>query len=225
LRRAYDDADLVRAITAYRFFFPSVSAFMIYRGNIEAGMVANRVSAVVENAVGLRCFTPNSDTPYGGLMLDVSDGPMVIELPPGALMGTVNDLNQRWVMDMGLPGPDRGDGGKHLLLPPGYDSGVPDGYYTGTPTTYRVADMLCRGLAASRSSSAISSVGFSPRAAERRRSRRASSPSMLTTMRTLAFGFPRCVSTKRGSIVARSVSKSPGCGSRSVQGVGVISGQ
>ena len=77
VRRAYDDADLVRAITAYRFFFPSVSAFMIYRGNIEAGMVVNRVSAVVENAVGLRCFTPNSDTPYGGLMLDVSDGPMV----------------------------------------------------------------------------------------------------------------------------------------------------
>jgi hypothetical protein len=142
VQRAYDDADLVRAITAYRFFFPSVSGSMIYRGNLEAGMVANQISAVVENAVGLRCFTPNSDTPYGGLMLDVSDGPMVIELPPGALMGTVNDLNQRWVLDMGLPGPDRGEGGKHLLLPPGYAGDVPEGYYTGTPTTYRMIGLL-----------------------------------------------------------------------------------
>ena len=90
----------------------------------------------------LRCFTPNSDTPYGGLMLDVSDGPMVIELPPGALMGTVNDLNQRWVLDMGLPGPDHGQGGKHLVLPPGYDGEVPDGYHTGTPTTNRMIGLL-----------------------------------------------------------------------------------
>jgi hypothetical protein len=141
-QRAYDDADLVRAITAYRFFYPSVSAFMIYKGNIDSGMVANRVSAIVENAVGLRCFTPNSDTPYGGLMLDVSDGPMVIELPAGALMGTVNDLNQRWVLDMGLPGPDGGQGGKHLLLSPGYDGELPEGFYTGTPTTNRMIGLL-----------------------------------------------------------------------------------
>jgi hypothetical protein len=73
---------------------------------------------IVEDAVGLRCFTPNSDTPYAGFNLDVSDGPMVLELPPGALMGAVNDLHQRWVLDMGLPGPDRGQGGKHVVLPP-----------------------------------------------------------------------------------------------------------
>jgi hypothetical protein len=34
-------------------------------------------------------------------------------------MSTANDLNQRWVIDMGLPGPDNGHGGKHLILPPG----------------------------------------------------------------------------------------------------------
>jgi hypothetical protein len=32
---AYDDADLVRAITAYRFFFPSVSALSIYKGEFD----------------------------------------------------------------------------------------------------------------------------------------------------------------------------------------------
>ena len=35
IARAYDDADLVRAITAYRFFYPSVSAVCVYNGNID----------------------------------------------------------------------------------------------------------------------------------------------------------------------------------------------
>ena len=33
----------------------------------------------------------------------------------------------RWVIDFGLPGPDRGKGGKYLILPPGYDGPVPQG--------------------------------------------------------------------------------------------------
>jgi hypothetical protein len=83
-------------------------------------------------------FTPNSDTPYEGANIDLSNGPMVIELPPGPLMCVVNDLNQRYVMDMGLPGPDAGKGGKHIILPPGYKGKVPAGYFSGTPTTNHV---------------------------------------------------------------------------------------
>ena len=61
-----------------------------------------------------------------------------MELPPGPFMCVVNDLNQRWVIDMGLPGPDAGKGGKHIILPPGYTGEVPAGYYTGTSTTCKV---------------------------------------------------------------------------------------
>jgi hypothetical protein len=142
VEQAYDDTDLVRAITAYRFFYPSVSGYCIYKGDLAGGMVTNQTFSVVEDAVGLRCFTPNSDTPYAGLVIDLSDGPFVIELPPGALMGVVNDLHQRWVMDYGLPGPDKGEGGKHLLLPPGYRGEVPAGYHAAMPTTNRVLGLL-----------------------------------------------------------------------------------
>ncbi|WP_052182833.1 DUF1254 domain-containing protein [Rhizobium sp. YS-1r] len=83
-------------------------------------------------------FTLNSDTPYGGMVLDLRDGPLVIELPAGPLLGAALDINQRWIMDMGLPGPDAGKGGKHLLLPPGYDGTPPEGYYIGRATSYRV---------------------------------------------------------------------------------------
>jgi hypothetical protein len=72
-------------------------------------------------------FTPNSDTPYGFGPLDLKDGPYVIEIPPGQFIGLVNDHHQGWVMDMGLPGPDAGKGGKHLILPPGYKGEVPPG--------------------------------------------------------------------------------------------------
>jgi hypothetical protein len=59
VQRAYDDADLNRAVQAYRF------------------------------------------------LLDLRDGPMVIELPPGPLICVAMDVNQRWVADMGLPAPIR----------------------------------------------------------------------------------------------------------------------
>ena len=44
----------------------------------------------------------------------------------GAL-GTFDDAWWRWVIDFGAPGPDRGEGGKYLILPPGYDGPLPEG--------------------------------------------------------------------------------------------------
>ena len=37
-KRARDDADLQRAITAYRFWYPTVSVEGIFNGNREAGL-------------------------------------------------------------------------------------------------------------------------------------------------------------------------------------------
>jgi hypothetical protein len=51
---------------------------------------------------------------------------MVVEVAPGEL-GTMDDYWFRWIIDIGTPGPDRGEGGKYLVLPPGYDGPVPEG--------------------------------------------------------------------------------------------------
>jgi hypothetical protein len=64
------------------------------------------------------------DTGYSMGMLDLTKGPMVLEVPPKAL-GAIDDYWFRWVIDIGLPGPDRGLGGKYFILPPGYDGPVP----------------------------------------------------------------------------------------------------
>ena len=124
-KRVYDDADLNRAIQTYRFFYPTVSGAAIVKGSIDAGLVPNKVFGILDTDPKALIFTANSDTPYGPLLLDLSAGPLVIELPPGPLIVCSMDIHQRWVADMGLPGPDEGNGGKHLLIGPEYKGEIP----------------------------------------------------------------------------------------------------
>ena len=43
-----------------------------------------------------------------------------------------------WIIDFGLPGPDRGEGGRFLLVPPDYDGPLPDsGFHVGHSRTSR----------------------------------------------------------------------------------------
>jgi|SoiMethySBSTD1v2_1073268.scaffolds.fasta_scaffold04364_18 hypothetical protein len=136
--QAYDDADLNRAIQAYKFFYPTVSGAAIVRGNEQIGVIPNKVFGILDCGPEQQVFTANSDTPYGPLMLDLSIGPIVVELAPGPLIVCSMDVNQRWVADMGLPGPDGGKGGKHLLLPPDYTGKVPSsGYYVHRASSNR----------------------------------------------------------------------------------------
>ena len=138
IERLYDESDLNRAIQAYRFFYPTVSAAAIVKGNREAGVVDNKVFGVLDTKPQHVGFTLNSDTPYGPMLLDLRIGPMIIELPPGPLIVVALDVHQRWVADMGVPGPDAGKGGKHLIVPPEYSGIVPDGYHVWHSTTNMV---------------------------------------------------------------------------------------
>lgn len=84
-------------------------------------------------------LTANADTVYYIGFINLADGPMVLETPPGAL-GTIDDMWFRWVTDFGRPGPDRGEGGKYLIVGPGYDGYLPEGgFYVAHSGTNRVA--------------------------------------------------------------------------------------
>jgi len=93
VQRAYDDADLNRAVQAYRLFFPSVSGLAIFKGNNVLGVVENEVFGTLETEPKHKGLTLNSDTPYAPLLLDLRDGPMVIELPAGPMICIAMDLN------------------------------------------------------------------------------------------------------------------------------------
>jgi hypothetical protein len=121
---AYNNTYLGRAKEAYKFFYPTmVTEAMIQE--LPASDKPNQVGAKFTAGPRHQFLTANSDTPYAYGALDLrTDGPMVIELPPGKFIGFVNDHNTRWVLDMGTIGPDKGEGGKHLVLPPDYKGNI-----------------------------------------------------------------------------------------------------
>jgi hypothetical protein len=53
------------------------------------------------------------------------------------VLGALDDHFFRWVTDIGVTGPDEGQGGSYLILPPGYEGEIPDGYHIVRPRTYR----------------------------------------------------------------------------------------
>ncbi|MBP3960184.1 DUF1254 domain-containing protein [Gemmata sp. G18] len=137
-QKARDEADYQRAVTAYRFWYPTVSVEGIFHGNRELGINDNEAIPILSAGPRHVGFTLNSDTPYGGGVIDVKAGPYVIELPPGPFIGLANDHHQGWILDMGLPGPDQGRGGKHLVLPPRYTGEIPKGYFVGYSSSNKV---------------------------------------------------------------------------------------
>lgn len=137
-RSVYDEQDFQRAVEAYRFFYPTVSMEGIFNGNRELGIEDGKGLAVLAAGPRHVVFTANSDTPYASGVLDLrAMGPVVVEVPPGPFIGLINDHNQRWVIDMGIPGPDAGRGGKYLVLPPGFSGDVPAGHHVGRSSTYK----------------------------------------------------------------------------------------
>jgi hypothetical protein len=91
-------------------------------------------------------LTGNTDTVYASGILDLErDGPTVVEIPPGCGPTTVNDAWFRFITDMDRPGPDRGQGGKYLIVPAGYDRPTPDGYFVSESPS-RINWLIARGL-------------------------------------------------------------------------------
>jgi len=63
-------------------------------------------------------ITANATTDYLVSWINFSETPWIVELPAGAAAGFLNDMWQRPVTDLGVPGPNKGKGGKFLVLGP-----------------------------------------------------------------------------------------------------------
>jgi len=135
----YDHLDFTHAFRAFVDIFQGASLAAIRKGFLDVGVKDNELLIFSELMDSNSFFlTANADTVYYLGFLDLSKRPMVFELPPDAL-GTIDDMWFRWVTDFGKPGPDRGEGGRYLILPPGYEGEVPNGgYFVTRSRTNRV---------------------------------------------------------------------------------------
>ncbi len=140
VQKIYDQLDFQRGVETYLNTLRGVSIYAARQGMRDAGIKDNSVLIFSGLMDAHSLFlTANADTVYFISNINLSDGPMVVETPPGSL-GIFDDLWFRWVIDFGMPGPDRGEGGRYLLVPPNYKGQLPEaGYFVGYPTTTSVA--------------------------------------------------------------------------------------
>jgi hypothetical protein len=138
VEKLFDNLDFQRAVQAYLLAIPAVSQ-AANRNAIRTLGPVNTVVPIFEQLVDSRSIflTANDNTVYSWTWLDLSKGPLVLEVPPKVL-GTINDIWFRWVVDVGITGPDQGKGGKYLLLPPGYQGKVPKGYIVVHSPTFNI---------------------------------------------------------------------------------------
>jgi hypothetical protein len=136
VEKCYDNLDFQRSVQAYLSALPVVSTEGARRAVIGLGP-ANQTVLVSESLLDSKSLflTANTTTPYTVLWLDTTNGPLVMEVPPEVL-GPLDDAWFRWVIDVGMTGPDKGKGGKYLLLPPGYKGEVPEGYFVARSRTF-----------------------------------------------------------------------------------------
>ncbi len=136
VNKVYDNLDFQRATQAYLTALPIVSVEGARRSCLSFGP-ANQTVSISEQLLDSKSLflTANTTTPYTIAWLDLKDGPLVLEIP-SMVLGPIDDALFKWDTDIGMTGPDKGKGGKYLLLPPGYTGSVPDGYFVVKCRTY-----------------------------------------------------------------------------------------
>jgi hypothetical protein len=137
VKKAYDFLDFSRGVEAFLNGMPAASVYGLLEGFKEAGLKPGDL-AIFEELADARSLllTANSTTMYAMMEVNVKDGPMVVEVPPGVL-GPVDDAYFCWVTDIGLTGPDQGKGGKYLFMHRDSTGTVPEGHFLVKSPCYR----------------------------------------------------------------------------------------
>ena len=131
---------LNRAVDVYLTQMMPVSEIAVREGMRAFGLTKSNQVVVWEQLMGPQTvlLTANTETVYAiGHLFLKAEGPTVVEASP-KMLGFLQDGLQHYLSDIGLLGPDKGKGGKFLVLPPGYEGSAPDGYFIVRSPTYSV---------------------------------------------------------------------------------------
>jgi hypothetical protein len=128
--KLYDGIDFQRACQCYLWALPAVGFQGLHLAHLHTFNAADGDIVLykdLRDKAGM--LTPNITTIYAMSFWSIDkQGPLVVEVPPGATAGGVMDIWQRPVTDLGQTGPDKGNGGRYLILGPRSDDIKADGY-------------------------------------------------------------------------------------------------
>lgn len=138
-----------RATQTYLWALPAINMYAMKQGLAQISGTGYNVMSVFEKRLKPNTVitTPNSDVIYGLTFADLAEsGPLVIDAPP-MLQALMDDFWHRpltgpnidgvqYLGDVGLPGPDHGEGGQYLIVPEGYEGELDtDNYFVFTSPT------------------------------------------------------------------------------------------
>lgn len=131
VKKLYDEMDFQRACQAYLWGIPAVGLHEWAKAHFNVFKAkSGEMLSYLDFAEKQGILTPNYTTPYVATFIDLEkSGPMVVEIPAGLMAGMILDGWQRVLEDLGVVGPDKGKGGKYLILPPGHAKVNATGYY------------------------------------------------------------------------------------------------
>jgi hypothetical protein len=136
-----------RAVEAVIWGMPIVNFDLMYQAAVRLGAAFNQIvywSRLLDWKN--QTLTPNPNAIYLMPFFNTKAvGPVVLEIPPadqGSINGNIDDAWQTALEDVGPAGIDKGSGGKCLILPPGHQDKVPDGYIPLPSRTYTGLGLL-----------------------------------------------------------------------------------
>jgi hypothetical protein len=148
-QKLFDEMDYQRAVQAYLWAYPAVSFESIRVGALrDLGTDLNDF-IIADNYADPKAvwLTANDTTIYSLANVDLAkSGPIVVDVPPGAVVGMIDDFWERSLTDVGLPGPDGPNGGKFVLLPPDYKGETPKAPYHVIQATMNNNNIMVRGI-------------------------------------------------------------------------------
>jgi hypothetical protein len=160
-----------RALEAVIWGMPAVNFERMYQAMVHDANGGEGSNKVVFWSRPLswknQTLTPNPDTIYLMPFFNTKDtGPIVLEIPPadgGSITGSVDDVWQTAIEDVGPAGVDKGKGGKYLILPPGYKEHIPAGYIPMPSATYQTYALLRSNLKSSSDADIATAVAYGKR--------------------------------------------------------------
>ena len=138
VEKVMDNLDFSRGVQAFLSGMPGASLVGMRTGFQKLGAINGSI-LIFENLLDSKSLflTGNTDSVYFSTWLNLKEGPLVLETPPKVL-AFLDDFWFQYVIDIGNAGPDKGQGGKYLVVPPGYKGEVPEGYFVARSRTYNL---------------------------------------------------------------------------------------